>query len=424
MLAESAYAAEIGGPAYRQARENLKKVRGAGPPHPEPRLRHARAHRRSLRAAGGRRRRVERHRRRRRRGQPDDGARRQGPRVSRSSSSSTSAAAAAARRDPIRVVPAPFGGDEDGEPSVAIGEHESDADRDLDAREAEESKRLLYVALTRARDRLYLARDAHRGRPICAGQGRARARAAGRRLASSMSRPASVGTRMRSLAWSGASTSRCCSGWRPCLERPSLPIASRPHAHRRLRAARRDRRRRAARSPRPTRSRGRARRARARRAPSSIEAGVLVHRALQAGRRRPSRGGCCVRTSARSSTMSTRWSSARPRRYAVAASRGRRSRRCSVESDDARSVAAARSAVLAATARRHRSCAARSTASSSIRDGRVEVLEFKTGRPRAGTRRAAGDLPGRGAGAVSGGASRGPADLRRRAGNFPVTTGV
>ena len=54
-------------------------------------------------------------------------------------------------------MPAPFGRDEAIEPSVAIGEHESDADRDLEAREAEESKRLLYVALTRARDRLYLA---------------------------------------------------------------------------------------------------------------------------------------------------------------------------------------------------------------------------------------------------------------------------
>ena len=57
----------------------------------------------------------------------------------------------------MRVVPAPFGSAEHVEPSVAIGEHESDADRDLAAREAEEGKRLLYVALTRARDRVYLA---------------------------------------------------------------------------------------------------------------------------------------------------------------------------------------------------------------------------------------------------------------------------
>jgi ATP-dependent helicase/nuclease subunit A len=42
------------------------------------------------------------------------------------------------------------------EPVVAIGDHKTDADRDLEAKEAEETKRLLYVALTRARDRLYL----------------------------------------------------------------------------------------------------------------------------------------------------------------------------------------------------------------------------------------------------------------------------
>jgi ATP-dependent helicase/nuclease subunit A len=41
-------------------------------------------------------------------------------------------------------------------PSVAIGDFESEADEDAPAREREETKRLLYVALTRARDRLYL----------------------------------------------------------------------------------------------------------------------------------------------------------------------------------------------------------------------------------------------------------------------------
>jgi ATP-dependent helicase/nuclease subunit A len=59
--------------------------------------------------------------------------------------------------DPMRIVPAPFGHEASIEPSVAIGDHESDADRDLAAREAEENKRLLYVAMTRARDRLYFA---------------------------------------------------------------------------------------------------------------------------------------------------------------------------------------------------------------------------------------------------------------------------
>ncbi len=66
-------------------------------------------------------------------------------------------------RDPIRIVPPPFVDEEAEdtvEPSVAIGDHASDADRDADAKDYEESKRLLYVALTRARDRLYLGATA------------------------------------------------------------------------------------------------------------------------------------------------------------------------------------------------------------------------------------------------------------------------
>jgi ATP-dependent helicase/nuclease subunit A len=55
-------------------------------------------------------------------------------------------------RPPIRV-----GSDPAGEPSVAVGDYQSEADEDATARDREESKRLLYVALTRARDRLYLS---------------------------------------------------------------------------------------------------------------------------------------------------------------------------------------------------------------------------------------------------------------------------
>ena len=55
-------------------------------------------------------------------------------------------------RAPIRVTD-----DADGEASVAIADYQSEADEDVSAREREESKRLLYVALTRARDRLYLS---------------------------------------------------------------------------------------------------------------------------------------------------------------------------------------------------------------------------------------------------------------------------
>jgi ATP-dependent helicase/nuclease subunit A len=57
------------------------------------------------------------------------------------------------RRAPVRIVPA----DGSGRPaSVSVGDFQSDADEDGGAKEREETKRLLYVALTRARDRLYL----------------------------------------------------------------------------------------------------------------------------------------------------------------------------------------------------------------------------------------------------------------------------
>ncbi len=61
-------------------------------------------------------------------------------------------------RAPIRV-----GDDAAGEASVAIADYQSDADEDAVARDREESKRLLYVALTRARDRLYLSATVENG---------------------------------------------------------------------------------------------------------------------------------------------------------------------------------------------------------------------------------------------------------------------
>jgi ATP-dependent exoDNAse (exonuclease V) beta subunit len=48
--------------------------------------------------------------------------------------------------------------------SVAVGDFRSDADEDDAAKEREETKRLLYVALTRARDRLYLGSVLKEGR--------------------------------------------------------------------------------------------------------------------------------------------------------------------------------------------------------------------------------------------------------------------
>src|SRR5262249_39044980 len=73
-------------------------------------------------------------------------------------------------RDAVRISLPPFG-DDDLLPDVAIGEHESAADRDEDAREAEENKRLLYVAMTRARDRLYLATTLGKDRRFAPGPG-------------------------------------------------------------------------------------------------------------------------------------------------------------------------------------------------------------------------------------------------------------
>lgn len=64
------------------------------------------------------------------------------------------------RRDPIRIADDPTGDSI----SVAVGDFQSDADGDRRARELEETKRLLYVGLTRARDRLYLGSVLKQGR--------------------------------------------------------------------------------------------------------------------------------------------------------------------------------------------------------------------------------------------------------------------
>jgi ATP-dependent helicase/nuclease subunit A len=57
------------------------------------------------------------------------------------------------RRPPIRIATL----DAEGEPSVAVGDFQSSGDEDQAAKDREETKRLLYVAITRARDRLYLS---------------------------------------------------------------------------------------------------------------------------------------------------------------------------------------------------------------------------------------------------------------------------
>ncbi|MGE3274745.1 MAG: UvrD-helicase domain-containing protein [Vicinamibacterales bacterium] len=75
--------------------------------------------------------------------------------------------------DPIRVAGPSIDVDglEVGEAAVSIGEHQNELDRDAEAREVEESKRLLYVALTRARDRLYLTATLGRDGSAAPGRG-------------------------------------------------------------------------------------------------------------------------------------------------------------------------------------------------------------------------------------------------------------
>jgi ATP-dependent helicase/nuclease subunit A len=71
-------------------------------------------------------------------------------------------------REDVRVTLPPFAEDEDaepGEPQVAISDHETATDRD-DEKDLEETKRLLYVAMTRARDRLYLCGTLSEGRLV------------------------------------------------------------------------------------------------------------------------------------------------------------------------------------------------------------------------------------------------------------------
>src|SRR5688572_8088793 len=64
------------------------------------------------------------------------------------------------RRQAIRVV----SDAEQGQAWLSVGDFQSEADADAKAKDREETKRLLYVALTRARDRLYLASEVKDGK--------------------------------------------------------------------------------------------------------------------------------------------------------------------------------------------------------------------------------------------------------------------
>jgi len=201
VLAESAYAVEIGGPGFRQARENLKKVRGL------IRRIQNRGYTTLARltdyfdglAAGG----------------DESNA------IIDAADAVNLMTVHAAKglefpvvfivnigkgsggsRDDIRVQPAPFVGDleEDGDPVVAITDHDGPEDRDDDEREIEESKRLLYVALTRARDRLYLAGSLTGGKLVL------QRGSIGKVLPAALTAAMSLGGEGTEIAWTGATS--------------------------------------------------------------------------------------------------------------------------------------------------------------------------------------------------------------------------
>ncbi len=225
VLVESAYAAEIGGPGFPQARENLKKVRGL-----IRRIQNrgyatlARVVDHFIELAAG-----------------SDESNAMVDALDAVNLMTTHAAkglefpvvfvvnlhrGSGGSSDPIRIaVPAP-GGEGDQEPSVAIGEYESDGDADLEARELEETKRLLYVAVTRARDRLYLATSLTADGRFMTAKG-----SLGRTIPASLAAvlTETASTTESTAAWQGTSAEHRFRVLRPSPEPRRLPLPATPH---------------------------------------------------------------------------------------------------------------------------------------------------------------------------------------------------
>ena len=158
ILSESAYAFELRGPRFHQARENLKKIRSLM--------------RRTQNRGYGTLARMAAHLDRLAVGDEANAAIDALDAVNLMTVHAAKglefpivfvvnlARGTGSRRDPVRLT-----ADRSGEGgSVAVGDFQSDADDDNAAREREETKRLLYVALSRARDRLYLGTALKDGR--------------------------------------------------------------------------------------------------------------------------------------------------------------------------------------------------------------------------------------------------------------------
>jgi ATP-dependent helicase/nuclease subunit A len=289
VLADSAYAVEIGGPSYRQARENLKKIRGLIrriQNRGYTTLARISDHFAQLVAGGDESNAIV---------DAADAVNLMTVHAAKGLEFPIVFVVNMARGgggspDAIRISPSPFGGDHL-EPSVSIGEHESAADKDAEAKEAEESKRLLYVALTRARDRLYLATTLlpdGRFVPLKGGLGRILPA----EVATLFAAATTVGDE-RVVSWNGPSGShrfRVLTAAEAAVTLPPMSESLRSTADDFAPVA-------AGGVRRTTVTALVASSALATvpgQAPSSIEAGVLVHRALQAGIFSPD--GSTVRT--------------------------------------------------------------------------------------------------------------------------------